>query len=651
APAAPAAAQRGVTSYPASYFAEARPQTAFDMVSRLPGFTFERGDTVRGFAGGAGNVLVNGDRPAAKTELLDDLLKRIPASSVERIDVIRGGAPGIDMQGKPVIANVVQRGGSRSQGLFQVADNYSPDGRHLGGARLEYSRRSNGRVFEGLITGGSGYNDQAGDGARLRLLPDGTPLIAGGIYAWGHGSRYNLTGSVETPAFGGKLRVNGRYFVNPGTNHEYQILSVPLGGFESAVNKTKSHQRELGIRYTRPITESIQFDGIFIRQGQVSEVFQLQDTLAFDQELELDKDTLETIARGELTWQPSPELTLKGGIETALNTLDSETRLSRNGRPVQLPAANVTVEEQRSELFATASMRPFSNLSVEAGIRVESSTVTSSGDVVLEKTLRFPKPRMIVVWSPNPLNQFRFRAERYVGQLRFEDFTAASQLGSQVVAGNPDLEPQQENIFEAAYERRFWGNGSAALTLRHVDIAEVVDRVSIRGFEAPGNLGDGTREEVAVSLTLPLNRFGLKNALLKGQSTWRSTEVVDPPTGLVREISLVHPVDWEAHFTQDFPAQRIGWGVDALGGYRETTYGLNEINSFKLKTWTVAFIEYKPPGWVIRGEVQNFIGRGARRTRTVWTGLRGQSPIAYVDDRDLQVKPFFYIVVRKLFGS
>jgi hypothetical protein len=652
APAAePAAAQRGVISYPADYFAEARPQTAYDMISRLPGFTFDKGETVRGFAGGAGNVLINGDRPAAKTEALEDTLKRIPAASIQRIDVIRGGAPGIDMQGKPVVANIVQRTDASSQGLIQAHEHYAPDGRHLNGARIEYSRRWNGRRFEALVSGGSGFSDNVGDGARLRISPSGVPLIHGGIYAWGHGSRYSLTGAYETPAFGGKLRVNGRLFVNPGSSHEYQRLDVPAGGFESFVNKSKNQQREVGARWSRPITERLTFDGIFIRQGQDNEVDQLQDLLAFDQDLHLEKDTQETIGRAELTFQASPLLSLKGGFETAFNSLESRTRLTRNGAPVPLPAANVLVEEERSEIFATASWRPAPVLSAEAGIRFEESTVTSSGDVMLQKTLRFPKPRLIVVWSPNPQNQVRLRLERFVGQLRFEDFTAASQVGQQVVAGNPDLEPQQEDIFEVAYERRFWSNGAAALTLRHIEISEVVDRVAIRGFEAPGNLGDGTRDEAQVSLTLPLDRFGLTNALLKGQATRRWTEVIDPPTGRPREISLVRPLEWEAHFTQDFPDRRIGWGVDAYSAFRETTYGLTEINTYKLKAWTVVFAEYKPPGWVIRGEIQNPIGRGARRTRTVWTGLRGQSPVAYVDDRDVQVKPFFYVVVRKLFGS
>ena len=79
------------------------------MVNALPGFALDAGDGVRGFGGAAGNVLIDGERPATKNDTLDEVLQRIPASSVARIDVIRGGAPGIDMQGKTVIANVIRR--------------------------------------------------------------------------------------------------------------------------------------------------------------------------------------------------------------------------------------------------------------------------------------------------------------------------------------------------------------------------------------------------------------------------------------------------------------------------------------------------------------------------------------------------------------
>ena len=102
-------AQTGVTSYPPEFFAFAHPNTALDMVDQLPGFALDTGSSVRGYEGAAGNVLIDGERPTAKSEGVDSILQRMLATHVARIDVIRGAAPGIDMQGKTVIANVITK--------------------------------------------------------------------------------------------------------------------------------------------------------------------------------------------------------------------------------------------------------------------------------------------------------------------------------------------------------------------------------------------------------------------------------------------------------------------------------------------------------------------------------------------------------------
>src|SRR5687768_2935394 len=84
APAPAAVPQQGVISYPPSFFADFQPANAGEMIPRIPGFTLDSGDDVRGYAGSAGNVLIDGERPATKTENLDGVLRRIPASRIER---------------------------------------------------------------------------------------------------------------------------------------------------------------------------------------------------------------------------------------------------------------------------------------------------------------------------------------------------------------------------------------------------------------------------------------------------------------------------------------------------------------------------------------------------------------------------------------
>ena len=115
APAAAVSAPAGdVTVYDASYFSGAQLSTALDLLQRTPGFTVDTGDGVRGFGGAAGNVLIDGQRTTSKADSLHDALQRIPAASVARVEIIRGGAPGIDMQGRTVLANLVLKSAPRT---------------------------------------------------------------------------------------------------------------------------------------------------------------------------------------------------------------------------------------------------------------------------------------------------------------------------------------------------------------------------------------------------------------------------------------------------------------------------------------------------------------------------------------------------------
>ena len=53
----------------------------------------------------------------------------------------------------------------------------------------------------------------------------------------------------------------------------------------------------------------------------------------------------------------------------------------------------------------------------------------------------FPKPRVLLTWSPESSDQLRLRVEREVGQLDFNNFAASGSLGTGTHAGNPQPDP------------------------------------------------------------------------------------------------------------------------------------------------------------------------------------------------------------------
>jgi outer membrane receptor protein involved in Fe transport len=644
----------GVLSYPPSFFAEVGPTTALDMVMRLPGFSFDKGVVVRGLEGSGGNVLIDSQVPVSKNDTLDEILKRIPAGSVARIDVIRGGAPGVDMQGRSVVANVVRKSAAGFHGAASTTAQFIYDNRVLTGMRAEGQWRWDGRLVELSMVYGKGPDDQLGDGPRVRVSPAGTALIRSRVDADAQGLRQWLIGAYETPLDGGRLRVNAAYLSNPYSAEITDRLSTPVGRDYEYITQDRL-QAELGGRYVRAFGPT-SVEAVAFQQWNNNDTKDRFTTAVVNRDFELDKKVTESVGRLMLRRRQSQVLTLEGFVEGALNALDSRTSFVQNGVRVRLPAANVRVEEKRVQVSGQAILKATPNLTAEAQLRQESSTISSAGDVVLEKTLGFTKPRFALTWSPDPADQLRFRVEREVSQLNFDDFVASSSSVSTgaLLAGNPDLSPQQAWVVEVAAERRFWNSGAAILTLRHYQLTDVIDRAvfivaGAAPADAPGNIGDGTKDEITASIAIPLDRLGLASAQLKGQSTWRRSQVTDPVTRLKREISNLHPVDWEAHYTQDLPRLKANWGIDVLGGFRERAFRLTEIETKKLGTWVVLFVETKPrPDLILRAEFQNLGARDVKRIREVYAGPRNVAGLAYVDDRDLEFGQMLLLRLRKI---
>jgi outer membrane receptor protein involved in Fe transport len=666
----PAAPERGVISYPPSFFAEVQPVSAFDMVTRLPGFTFDKGVSVRGLAGGSGNVLIDGQPAVSKNDTLDEVLKRVPAASVERIELIRGGAPGIEMDGRSIVANVVRKQAAGFRGAITPSATFIYDGRVLSGLRAEAQWRwPGGRAAELSQIFGMRVFDEYGDGYRVRYNADETVRLRSSIDADGGGRSFWTTGAYETPLAGGKARVNAAYMTNPYASELYDRYVG--GGREYEYITFGRDQIELGGRYSRTLTQRLSLEAVVLRQNTRGLSTVHFEAPGLVRDFDLRRKGAESVGRLILKLRASQGLSLEASAEGALNRLDSRTTLATNGVAVVVPAANVEIEEQRGELALRGAWQASDALTLEAGLRVERSTLTSMGDVTLENPQQFTKPRLSAVWSPSASNQVRLRLEREVGQLNFEDFVATSSVASTgtLSAGNPDLTPQQAWVAEATFEQRFWGSGAVVATVRRFELSDVVDRVPVFGptgailADAPGNIGDGRRDELQVSLALPLDRLGAKGAHFRGQVTRRWSRVIDPITGARRDISTLRmgtgrdaavftPVSWDAHFTQDLPRLHAVWGIDVIGGFRDIAYRLSEIETKKISTQISLFTEYRArPNLTLRVEAVAVNQRDARRIREVYAGPRNLGVIDYTDVRNLEWGGGLNISLRRAFGG
>lgn len=668
-----AADAEGILVFEPAYFASAQPQSAMDMVLRVPGFQFDGGDSVRGFGGAAGNVLIDGQRPASKRDVLEAVLRRVPASTVERIELIRGGAPGIDMQGKSVIVNVVRKTGASSQALFAVASSFLPDGRELPAARLEGSRRWDGKFVEGSVLVYTFLDDGAGEGPRVVRDPAGTVIQRSFADETADGYGLETKGSFETPLFDGKFRVNAALKLE---RFEYELddrATFPTP-FRFTVEEQSdiNYETELGLQWERQLAANTTLELLAIQQFRDTDLISVYEDPADTSTFLAESFAGESIARAKLRYRHSDTLSFEGGGEVAYNFLERDIAYSENGTPIPLPAASVKVEEQRVEGFGTATWRASPQLTIEAGAKVEYSILSQSGDTNLEKEFVYPKPRLFVTWAPNEANQFRFRAEREVGQLNFGDFVSSASLSTGVVlAGNADLEPAKAWVLEGAWERRFWGKGALVLTATHERIEDVVDRIPVVDpsscpivggvpdvssplctvFSGVGNIDEATNNILSANLTLPLDRFRVPGGQIRFAGTWRDSEVADPTTGEERRISGQRPFSGEVNFSQDISKWRLNWGADAFFGWEETYYNVDQIESYELETWLRLWAEWKVrPNLGVRVEASNLTGRPFIRDREVYAGRRDAAPLLFTENRELKFDPFLYIRIRRTWG-
>lgn len=349
-------------------------------------------------------------------------------------------------------------------------------------------------------------------------------------------------------------------------------------------------------------------------------------------------------------------LTVETGAEAAFNSLDVSNRLTTGGVAVVLPSANVLVEERRAEAFLSASVKPTPSLSIDGGVRVETSTITQSGDVDREKTLTFPKPRLTLAYAVSPNRQVRVRLERTVDQLNFDDFAASGDLSAGVLnVGNADLEPERAWVSEIALEQRFWDRGALVLTATHSAVESVADVIPIfvgtRVFDAPGNLGDGTRDELNASLTLPFDTLGLRGLDLRANYTWRRTRVKDPTTGEMRPFSSVHPWSGSFTLTQDLPRLKSTFVITANNlGNLSRQYRSNETR-FDSTTPNTVNIQYnwRPnPKFVFTIQLlENIFSRERRRERVIYSGPRSLGVISISEERSAEMEPFLMFRVRQ----
>ena len=599
--AAPATSERVVPTstsadrviYEAAQFAQFNPQTALDMVSQIPGFSLDGGEERRGFSGAVGNVLIDGVRPSTKSQGVGGILSRIPASQVVRLEVLRGAAVAGDASGQSILLNVV-RTDSAGSGVYSAGFELTSRGVPAPRGEVSYSGR-NGNV-EYSIAGSvfSQYRDLPG----WRLFFD---EVGGESYA-GRAETPSprdmregtITGSVAFPLWGGRFstnaQVNAFRFSADNDYYFFDALDNPDNALlQDYVEQNRGY--EFGVNYDRDIGPwSLSLIGLINRsryESDENDLF-LTGAGAFDGDFfqDIQQDAGESIARISLSRPLGEHHRIEFGGEAAFNSLDQRLDLEGSFAPPSFDNANVLVEEERAELFASHTWRPNSQWSVETRLNWETSTLTFTGDSNQTVDLAFWKPSVQITRTFAGNNQLRFRVYRDVSQLDFGDFVSAAATADALISGgNPDLVPQTDWRYELGADLHFPGGAALGLTLTQHQISDVTDVVYIpaAGYDAPGNLGDGEATSLDVNFSTPVSFIEGGRLTISGY-LW-DTEVTDPLTNQPRIFSYRPESQIEINFRQDLPDLRFAWNLSIYKEGEIQAYRFNEIDTSEEGPW------------------------------------------------------------------
>ena len=648
----------GIVSYPEGYFENFTPATALDMVQRVPGFSLSDGDTERrGLGDSFGNVLINGSRPSNKSLSLQTVLQRISVADVIRIDLIQEAMPQYDLRGHSRLVNVILREGAGNSGSYDVQI------LHFRSGRIGTSINTSYTTIQGPVelTFGLGANVHGN-----RMTRDWVRYDAAGLTTerqhdedqrrqfWGDAS-LTMNWTIDEAS---SLRLNGR--VNPWSWHRNNtgwVTAPTAGGFAPSrieQNATENHGQnfDLSGSYQRRLSDTMSMEtiGLFSlnRGDDGPEAYEAYDIVTGFTGATIVKSSErreETALRQTFSWTPGAQHQLEFGAETAVNSRETSLALSFDDgvivTPIALPVANTTVEETRSELFATHVWSINDALTLESGLRFEMSEIIQTGDAEQTRSFSYAKPSATLSWRLDDQNRLRFTGRRDVDQLQFDRFASSvSVTDNQSTLGNPNYVPQQSWTLEVEWERRFGDSGSVSFLLGQDWIQELDGRLPVTTpsgtFDTFGNIGDGARTRANLNISTSLDDIGLSNGVIDIGLAWTDTNVEDPLTGIDRPFLGVSEWRLDLDYRQSFPARQMAWGWDYRirsdnEMYFASQYHLHQQDPGDLDVYVETTRWF---GATTRFGINETFAQGNDRHRVFYDGSRADGIIRGSEDRN-----------------
>ncbi|MEI4505727.1 TonB-dependent receptor plug domain-containing protein [Sphingopyxis sp. CCNWLW253] len=660
---APTATSSARQVYTPADFARYAPKNAYDMLIQVPSFQIRDNENLRGLGQATGNVLFNGERPSNKADDMYTQLSRIPAGNVERIEIVDGATldiPGLSGQ----VANIVYRADAFS-GQFSWKPEFRAHYADPLFTRADVSVRGRaGAVeYEVALNNDDSARSAAGgptliyDGARniterrkdIWNTHYDTPKLSGRV-TWdpagdtvanlgGHYQRkydrYYEDGLRTGPGL--RDRVRTVYENEDSWNYEvsgdYQFGLGP-GKLKLIGLRRFSHEPYRQEIVTAPVGGTATGDR-FMQTGDIGE----------------------TIGRGEYQWKMfGGDWQLSG--EAAFNKLDNVASiavLDPVGTWVDQPFEGGTggVSEDRYEGLLSFGRKLTDKLNFQVIAGAEHSTITQTGMNGLTRSFFRPKGSISLAWTPSPDFDISVKLRRRVLQLSFYDFLARAFLndGNQNESNN-DLRPQQDWTYEAEINKKFGAWGSTKIILIYRDVEDRVDVIPIgTNGEAVGNIAKAKAGAIDWTATINLDPAGIKGMKLEPRMLLQKSSLRDPFTGEKRQWNGFTDTVISLGLRHDIAGSDWAWGGDAEYTHSQPNYRRTQVDKvWEGPVWASVFVEHKDVlGLTVRASIRNIANARSKRDRTAYTGVRGESPVSFIEERDRLIGPIFSFSVRGKF--
>ncbi|MDO6426940.1 TonB-dependent receptor [Thalassotalea sp. 1_MG-2023] len=591
--------------YSATFFDQYAPLTALDMVNQLPGFTLiETDDDIRGFATGAGNVLIDGRRPTTKSGGINETLSRIAAAQVAYIEILRGASGSSDAAGQAVVANVVKlkQGAAKHWKLaFEKTGNgeLSPStewvlSNHIKGwdSAFKFNAISQKSPRDANI---SIY------GPTMELLSyqqETRPSTLNDIFISGDSKK-----QFNQHTFSINARVGWSQFVT-----DTERLSYTQPQQSQIINRYQNdrdsqfYTGELGLEWQKILASHWQWRILNINNVQNWFV----NSFSFDQppnedmtnatSLRFDEHKSEHVLRNVFSRAGGKQDMLKQqeyGLEVAFSNLESWLTLERQNLLASPFTSNrySQAKEIRGEAFANLNWQ-WQKLVLDTGIAAEYSQLNVTGDNSDEQSLFFLKPSLALAYNSDKNRQYRISLRRSVGQLDFSDFAASADLvNDREISGNPRLRPETKTKATLAFDQRFAEKGAFSIALYYEWRQHVLEHIILpSGDYALGNAGKAEVKGITSSLNLPLNQW-FKGAQIAFQANFIDSSFTDPVTNQNRQLTELTTPDISVDFRQDINQHNIFWGISYQDYQRSKEFYVNEYSHFHTYGRWHAYIE------------------------------------------------------------